>query len=129
MKYFVEIRDTKEKGRGVFALKNFQNGEVIERCPIIYISKKEEADIHKTILGRYVYAWKTDFDAAIILGYGSIYNHSYKPNAEYIRDFKNNELVYQALRTISINEEIVVNYNGDPNDLKPVDDFVPVNET
>lgn len=127
MEYFVEIKNTKQKGRGVFATKDFKKGEVIEECPIIYISKKEDVDIQKTILGRYIYEWHEN-DGAIILGYGSIYNHSYKPNAEYVRDFENKLLIYKAIKNITSGEEICVNYNGDPFDLKPVEDFKPINE-
>jgi uncharacterized protein len=127
MKYFVEILNTAKKGRGVFATKEFKAGEIVEKCPIIYISKKEDADIQKTILGRYVYEWRSD-TAAIILGYGSIYNHSYNPNAEYIRDFENKIMIYKAIKPISPGEEITINYNGDPLDLKPVDDFRPIKE-
>jgi uncharacterized protein len=127
MKYFVEVKQTKDKGRGVFAMKNFVKGETIEECPIIFIEKNQDINLQKTILGKYVYEW-TPETGAIILGYGSIYNHSFKPNAIYKRDFKNNLLIYEAYENISEGEEISVNYNGDPDVQKPVDDFIPVVE-
>ncbi len=127
MKFNVEIRKTNDKGRGVFATKKFIAAEVIEECPIIFIDESDEINIQKTILGKYIYEWNKN-DGAIILGYGSIYNHSYTPNAEYIRDFKNNKLIYKAIKNISIDEEITVNYNGETKNNNPVDDFTPVDE-
>lgn len=129
MKYFVEIGKTKDKGRGVFATKKFIAGEIIEECPVIFINENEEKYIQKTILGKYIYAWHDDKnDGAIILGYGSIYNHSYSPNAEYVRDYKNNLLIYKAIENISVGDEITVNYNGETGNTNPVDDFTPVDE-
>ncbi len=127
MKYFVEVKQTNAKGRGVFAMKNFIKGEVIEECPIIFIEKNQDINLQKTILGKYVYEWTPD-TGAIILGYGSIYNHSYNPNAIYTRDFKNNLLIYVAHKNIYEGEEITVNYNGEPDTKNPVDDFIPVKE-
>ena len=58
--------------------------------------------------------------SAISLGYGSIYNHSYEPNAKYEKDFLNNMLIFRAIKIINKGEEIVVNYNGDPNNKEKV---------
>ena len=125
--YFVEVRESSGRGRGVFALKNFKKGDVIEVCPIVYISQKEDLNIQETILGKYIYEWREN-DGAIILGYGSIYNHSFAPNATYSRDFKNITLVYKAWKKIGKGDEIFVNYNGNPRDKNPVDDFLPIDE-
>lgn len=125
MKYFVEVKNTKHKGRGVFALKRFVKNEIIEKCPVIPLTSEEDVEIQKTILEKYIYEWYPD-DDAVILGYGFIYNHSYKSNAVYIRDFKRNIMIYKALKKINKGEEITINYNGDPSDLRPVDDFIPI---
>lgn len=125
MSTFLEIRDAKDKGRGVFARKDFAAGDVIEECPVIVLTEAEDKDVQKTILGRYVYEWE-EKTSAVVLGYGSIFNHSYSPNAQYTRNFKKNLLVYTAIKDIPAGTEIVVNYNGDPHDKAAVDDFVPV---
>jgi SET domain-containing protein len=67
----------------------------------------------------YVFIWgkKT---VAIALGYGSLYNHSYSPNARYY-DGPGRTKVFMALRTIRAGEEILVNYNGDPKSREKVE--------
>lgn len=110
----------KDKGRGVIATKNIKKGEVIERAPVIVIPSKEWKHIKKTILNDWNYYWKRNGDFAIVLGHGSLYNHSFTPNAYYKPDFKNNAMVYIALKNIKINEEILINYNGDPEDMSPM---------
>ena len=56
---------------------------------------------------------------AVALGYGSLYNHSYQPNARY-DDESGQAKVFRAIRDIAPGEEIVVNYNGEPGDETPV---------
>ena len=53
------------------------------------------------------------------LGYGSLYNHSDRPNARY-HDEGGRTKVFTAIRDIGPGEEITVNYNGDPCDETPV---------
>ena len=53
------------------------------------------------------------------MGYGSLYNHSYRPNAR-CDDESGQTKVFRALREIAPGEEIVVNYNGEPEDETPV---------
>ena len=56
---------------------------------------------------------------ALALGYGSLYNHSYQPNARY-DDESGQTKVFTAIRDIEAGEEITVNYNGEPEDESPV---------
>ncbi|HNE48113.1 MAG TPA: SET domain-containing protein-lysine N-methyltransferase, partial [Saprospiraceae bacterium] len=57
---------------------------------------------------------------AIALGYGSLYNHSYNPNARYEVDFDEEVIRFYTLSTIKAGGEITVNYNGDWQDQNPV---------
>jgi len=115
----LEIRRIKSKGMGVFAAKDFNEGEIIEICPIIVLPEEETKLIDKTKLCDYYYGWGTNF-IAIALGYGSLYNHSYEPNAAYEKDFEKNIIIFKCLRLIKKGEEITINYNGNPFDKKPV---------
>jgi len=57
----------------------------------------------------------------IALGFGSIYNHTYEPNATY--KIKNTEKVidFVALNDIKKDDEITVNYKyGNPKDKIPL---------
>lgn len=127
MPYFVSVRKTKDKNRGVFAEKDFSKGEIIEQCPIIHLSAKEYRGCSKTILDFYFYEWKTTRDAAVVLGYGWIYNHSYTPNATYNRNFKKHLMVYKAIKPIKKGQEITVNYQGHPHSRKPINWFKVIN--
>ncbi len=112
----VEWRKTKDKGRGVFASKNFKKGEVVEECPVIPLTAKESLICEQTILEYYLYPWKGKKDGAVVLGYGLLYNHSFNPNACYHLKYSQKKIIYKAIRPIKRGEEILVNYNGDPKD-------------
>jgi uncharacterized protein len=101
------------KGRGVVAQRAFRAGETIERPPVIVIPREQVALIRETRLVSYYYEWGEDCrQGAIALGYGSLYNHSYQPNARFV--FRENEecLEFIALRDIQPGEEITINYNN-----------------
>ena len=58
---------------------------------------------------------------AIALGFGSIYNHSYEPNATYKIKPKEKIIEFVAIKNIEKNNEITVNYNfGNPKDKTPL---------
>ena len=111
----IYYKDTGERGRGVFTGKMLKKGDVIEICPVIILPGHEIEHIDKTNMYNYYFLWE-DKQAAIALGYGSLYNHSFEPNAEYIMDFENSELIVKAIKNISPHDEITFNYNGDPDD-------------
>lgn len=110
----LDIRICPDKGRGVFAKRRFQAGDIIERVPVIPIPAEEEPG-PGTVLYNYLIAWGPDGkDSALALGFGSIYNHSYEPNAFYERREGELCIDFIALRPIDVGEEILVNYNKDP---------------
>lgn len=119
----VEVRKTPNKGRGVFALQDFDEGEIIESCPVINITPDERKRLEKTIFNYYIYPWRSTRSGSLALGYGSIYNHSFNPNADWKQNFKTNSMVYRAIKPIKKGEEILVNYNGEPDDKTPIDWF------
>ena len=101
------------KGRGVFANRPIRKGMIIERVPVILFPVQEiYTETISTKLADYVFNWGDD-EVAIALGYGSLYNHSYQPNATYVAGGRQTQ-VYSALRDIESDEEITVNYNGSP---------------
>lgn len=109
----IEVRRTKKKGRGVFARADIRKGTVIERVPVIVIPVQEVfARASRSKLADYVFSWGRD-TVAIACGYGSFYNHSYRPNAQYY-DCGPASQEFAAIRDIRAGEEITVNYNGPP---------------
>jgi SET domain-containing protein len=102
-------------GRGVFTSAPIPKGSIIEISPVIVMPGQERSQIDQTKLHDYYFIWGDEDDqCAIVLGYGSLYNHAYQPNAEYAPDFERQTLDFYALRDIQAGEEITVNYSGDP---------------
>ncbi|MCA8999225.1 MAG: SET domain-containing protein-lysine N-methyltransferase [Planctomycetaceae bacterium] len=114
----LEVRYTKEKGRAVFARCPIKKGTILEKVPCIIVRWE---DIEDSELAHYVYTW-TEKTVAVALGYGSLYNHSFNPNARY-DDLRRQAKVYTAIRDIAAGEEITINYNGDPKDKTNEFDF------
>ncbi|HUX12248.1 MAG TPA: SET domain-containing protein [Spirochaetia bacterium] len=115
----ISIRETLDHGRGVFASAPIRKGEIIERAPVLVLPDPQWVILDSTQLRDYHYAWGPDA-AAIVLGFGSIYNHSYTPNAVYVRRIEEKLMEYVAIRDIEMGEEITVNYNGSPEDHSPL---------
>jgi len=118
-----EIKKNVKKGRGLFATKDIEKGEIIEKSPVVVLSPKERLHAEKTILNYYIYPWKSLKSASVVLGYGSIINHSFNPNADWKQSFKSNTMIFRAVKDIKKGEEITVNYNGEVDDLSPIDWF------
>jgi SET domain-containing protein len=109
----IEVKRIKGKGRGVFARSLIRKGELIEKVPMLVLSVEEYHDgISKTSLENYCFNWG-EGTVALALGYGSRYNHSYKPNARY-DDVAPQTKDFTALRDIQPGEDITVNYNAEP---------------
>jgi SET domain-containing protein len=123
MRQYVIVKSTKGRGRGVYALKNFSEGEVIERCPVLNLTPKERKHCSRTLLNFYMYPWRSTRSASLVLGFGSLYNHSYEPNADWKQNFHTNKMIYTATKPIKKGEEILINYNGEPEDKTPIDWF------
>lgn len=90
-------------GYGVFATKKIKKNQKIEECYFILSPKggdKKLEDFYFDANGKY----------AIILGYGSIYNHSDEPNADYTINLKNRIATFKANKMIKKGEEIFVSY-------------------
>ncbi|MDP3953512.1 MAG: SET domain-containing protein [bacterium] len=114
MEHKVEYKRTKSRGRGVFALKDLKRGQLIEEAPVIVLSPKDSSVCERTILDLYIYPWKGKKDGCLALGYGSLYNHSFEPNAEYDLNYRKTTISYTALHSIKKGDEVLVNYNGNP---------------
>ncbi|HEY6958373.1 MAG TPA: SET domain-containing protein [Candidatus Limnocylindria bacterium] len=113
----LRVETSPGKGRGVFALRRFDKGEVIERCPVLVLSPEDADAADDTALQPYLYEWGSDGESrALPLGYGAIYNHSLEPNAWCEMDLERREMTVVALRDVAPGDEIVLNYNGEPED-------------
>lgn len=115
----VFVKRIKGKGRGVFAQQPIRRGEVIERVPVLLVPLTFlAAGLGDKELMRFCF-WRDRRTLAVALGYGSLYNHSYRPNARY-DDGPAATMIFTAIRAIKAGEEITINYNGDPRDREPI---------
>ena len=102
-------------GRGVFASSPIARGEVIETCPMLVVDDDERGEALSIGAEGYVFGWG-EGGTALALGYGSLYNHSFAPNATTLETA--DELVITALRDIAVGEEIFINYTGTGSDAE-----------
>jgi hypothetical protein len=109
-------------GRGVFARRDIKKGEVIEICPVISVSRHDMSNLSESVLVTYFfYFGKSKERLVIALGFGSIYNHSYEPNAKYKIKPREKTIEFSALKNVKKDTEITVNYNhGNPKDKTPL---------
>ena len=112
----LEVKRIQGKGRGVFARRFIAEGTIIERVPVLVVPSDEIGD--DELLARYCFHWGKQ-TLGFALGYGSLYNHSYRPNAEY-RDLSPQTKEFIAIRDIPAGEEVTINYNGDIGDGTPI---------
>ena len=111
---YIELRNVPSKGRAVFASQFIPAGTEFERVPVLIIPNDELfSSAGGEFLAEYVFEWGEG------TGYGSMYNHSYRPNARY-DDFSRNIKTYTALVDIQQGEEITINYNGHEDATDPV---------
>ncbi|PFN98152.1 SET domain-containing protein-lysine N-methyltransferase [Bacillus sp. AFS076308] len=119
MKLF-EVKECKY-GRGIFATRNISKGELIHEAPIIISPSDEYKYLKKTIFIEYVFWWGENLEeCALALGYGSLFNHSYTPNGLYKLNLTQKTIDFYAHTDIKEGEEIMINYNGDPENDTPV---------
>ncbi len=107
-------------GRGVYTGQIINPEDIIEVCPILLIPKDQVQLIHQTVLHDYYFLWGENHqEAAIALGFGSLYNHQSQANAIVILDYENEEIVIQACQKIDVGEQIFINYND--GDVKQIE--------
>lgn len=115
------IKDTGKYGRGIFATRDIKTGELIEVSPVLTSSKNDWKYLKKTVLYNYCFSWGENYEhTAIALGYGSLYNHSYTPNAEYNNNIDNLSIDFYAIADIIDGQEITINYNESSEDNSPL---------
>jgi len=113
----------------ILSKTQFGEGEIIEICPIIFVGVEAKGiprlkdfvfEIEKDKGGMY----------GVVLGYGSLYKHSDKPNVSYAYNRANRQMYFMAARVIQAQEELTINYGKDYWDERATFNMVaPQNET
>lgn len=120
------VKDTgTAKGRGVFALRDFAEGEVVEVCPVVlfrmpYEKLPEEV---KTLVFHWGQLAGMKNTQALALGYGSMYNHDNPSSMRYEADESGLMLRFIAVRRVAAGEELTINYNSADGAAEGDDDY------
>jgi SET domain-containing protein len=117
-KIYLDNSTVEDGGLGVFALENIKKDEVIEIAPALILDFTDFVDTKWNLLFEY-YFWMDDF-VVMPLGYGGMYNHSKKPNAQYNVSKIDRTITFTALKNIKKGEEIFFNYKGSSSEKAPL---------
>ncbi len=103
----VRVGDAGSKGRGVFTRCAIRKGEAVEAAPTLVIPTLDFDLIAKTFLSNYVFSHNEDFEL-IGLGYISLYNHSFTPNAQFV--LMRRAVLMVAIQPIAEGDEVTFDY-------------------
>ena len=115
----IEVKKSPIHGYGIFAKENIKKDEILEECHFISIggtslSEEDKAFLSKNDLGKYMFRFprNTMQEIAWVLGIGSIYNSSPKPNADWETNEKRRLFIFKSIKNIQKGEEILINYQN-----------------
>jgi hypothetical protein len=111
------VGKSRGRGRGVFAARRFRAGDVVEVCPVVLVPGSCLSALPS--IQQLTFDWGRG-KAAVALGFGSLYNHSFEPNARYDMFPESQTIVVSAIRSVQKGQELFVNYNGEPDDASPL---------
>ena len=119
----IGIKKSPVHGWGVFALEDIEIGDMIEVCVYVPIETYNEGDI----LTHYSFPYPRVFGEikdsnkkidkliqVVVLGYGSLYNHSLTPNVDYITNTELSVFEFISFKKITKGEELFIKYDKNP---------------
>lgn len=104
-------------GRGIFATDDIEEGELVERCPMIILAHR--MNYHKDpVIWNYMFTNTCPCEECkrhgghflMVMGYAQLYNHQDDNNASIRFFLKEQYAEITATRKISKDEEIFINY-------------------
>jgi hypothetical protein len=106
-------------GLGVFATKDIEPGELIERCYMVQLADRSRYQ-HDRQIKRYLYTNRCSCQQCMIhgvhmnmvLGYGMIYNHQDEPNTEWNFKWADDYADIICVKQIKEGQEIFVYYGS-----------------
>ncbi|KAK4688841.1 phosphoribosyl 1,2-cyclic phosphate phosphodiesterase, partial [Tremellales sp. Uapishka_1] len=106
------------RGNGVFTATAIPANTLIEESPVLVLSKEEwdRGDMNDTILGSYGFCWRNG-GMALGLGLASLFNHSSRPNVNFIRSPSSNTIIFKTSRAVQPGEELCICYSADESKL------------
>ncbi len=104
-----------ERGRGVFALADIAEGEMIEAAPVIIVAAVDVPNSGGAPDG-YLLDWEPEEEGqehCMPLGYIMLYNHSRQANLRLENDYEELTITSFAARDIKAGEELTWDYSCD----------------
>ena len=111
-------------GHGIFTTHAIPADTTLEECPYLRINADECAGT----LDDYVFNLESADESngtdvySLVLGWGSLYNHSYKHNTEYWHDTDRDLIVFHTICKVPAGRQLFVNYGKEwweSRELKP----------
>jgi len=95
----------------VLAKTQYAKGEIVEIAPVIFVGVEAKAVPR---LKDYIFELdKNKGQYGVVLGYGSLYKHSEKPNITFAYNKSNRQMYFISARTINAGEELTIDYGKD----------------
>ena len=113
----IVVRRDPQKGRGVYAARAIEEGEILDLAPVSIITAREAELLEQTPLAHHYFHWDGDesdegeWRGAIAYGLVSLVNHAEDANAGVWQEYDRELLVLEALRPIAAGEEISIHYD------------------
>ena len=122
----VRIAESAIHGRGIFARRKIEKGEVVIINPALPLGERDIRD--EDVISRYCFEWPKNGDGrAVALGEASLLNHApdepggtnpgdaegVLSNLRWRTDTRNNQIIFTAFREIAAGEECLIDYGED----------------
>jgi SET domain-containing protein len=113
----IVVRRDPQRGRGVYAARAIEAGEILDLAPVSIITAREAELLEQTPLAHRYFHWDGDesdleeWRGAIAYGLVSLVNHAEAANAGVWQEYDRELLVLEALRPITAGEEISIHYD------------------
>jgi len=104
----IELTMDSISGRGVKAIDDIKENDIIEICPYL----EDNKDNFQGILKDYIFKSKTDNKSLLAFGLCSIYNHNDENNVGHAVNYDNQTFIIKANRDIKKGEELFLNYGS-----------------
>ncbi len=110
----IEVQQSPGRGRGVFARTAIPKDTVIEVPAVLPLTQAEQADLAKTHLNDYLFAWDDpaapELDQVVVLGLLAMANHSGDPNTILRSRYAERLMEWVTCRDIAAGEELTFRY-------------------
>jgi hypothetical protein len=111
-------------GHGIFTTRPIPADTTLEECPYLRINADECAGTLDDYVFNLESADENDGTEvySLVLGWGSLFNHSYRHNTEYWHDTDRDLIVFHTIKKVPAGKQLFVNYGRewwDSRELKP----------